>query len=257
MSIETFFLIGTIVFCASCLQSATGLGYGVIAGPLFLFIFDSDEALQLSALHNLAIAVILTTLIYKDVDRKFLKNLIIGGLLGTLIGFIIQILVDINFLKIFATFVIFFVAVSLFQNTSKNKHKNLKKFPTFLEIRIVGIIAGIMGGILAIPGPIAAAWMSFKGFSKKEIRASVIIFFVFVYGTIVGLYIVVTGIPANILYLSLELSPFLAIGLIIGTFLSKIISEKLFQYILLSILILIFFSLLSNLLKHNLKYLIQ
>ena len=108
MSIETFFLIGTVVFCASCLQSATGLGYGVIAGPVFLFIFNSDEALQLSALHNLAIAVILTSLIYKDVDRKFLKNLIIGGILGTLIGFIIQILVDINFLKIFATIVIFF-----------------------------------------------------------------------------------------------------------------------------------------------------
>ena len=121
MSIETFFLIGTVVFCASCLQSATGFGYGVIAGPIFLFIFNSDEALQLSALHNLAIAVILTPLIYKDVDRKFLKNLIIGGLLGTLIGFIIQILVDINFLKIFATLVIFFVAVSLFQNTPKKK----------------------------------------------------------------------------------------------------------------------------------------
>ena len=72
MSIETFFLIGTVVFCASCLQSATGFGYGVIAGPIFLFIFNSDEALQLSALHNLAIAVILTPLIYKDVDRKFL-----------------------------------------------------------------------------------------------------------------------------------------------------------------------------------------
>ena len=104
MSNETFFLIGTVVFCASCLQSATGLGYGVIAGPIFLFIFNSDEALQLSALHNLAIAIILTSLIYKDVDRKFLKNLIIGGLLGTLIGFIIQILVDINFLKIFDPF---------------------------------------------------------------------------------------------------------------------------------------------------------
>ena len=166
-------------------------------------------------------------------------------------------MVDINFLKIFATLVIFFVAVSLFQNTPKKKYKNFKKFPTFLEIKIVGIISGIMGGILAIPGPIAAAWMSFKGFSKKEIRANVIIFFVFVYGTILGLYIAVRGIPVNILYLSLELSPFLAIGLIIGTFLSKIISEKSFHYILLSILILIFLSLLSNLLKHNFKYLMQ
>ena len=57
----------------------------------------------------------------------------------------------IKFFKNFlSTLVIFFVAVSLFQNTPKKKYKNFKKFPTFLEIKIVGIIAGIMGGILAM-----------------------------------------------------------------------------------------------------------
>ena len=254
MSIETFLIIGLIVFCASFLQSAIGVGYGVIAGPIFLVIFNSNEALQLSSLHNLAIAIFLTPFICRDVNRQILKNLIIGGLLGILIGFIIQILVSINFLKIAATFVIFFVTVFFFHNISKNSYENFKKLPTVLETKFMGIIAGIMGGMLAIPGPIAAAWMSFKGFSKKETRASIIIFFVFIYGAIVGLYIVLTGISANILYLSLKLSPFILIGLFVGTFLSKIISEKIFQFILFSILILTLFSLVSNLLKQNLRY---
>ena len=43
---------------------------GLLQG-VFLFIFNSDEALQLSALHNLAIAIILTSLIYKELIENF------------------------------------------------------------------------------------------------------------------------------------------------------------------------------------------
>ena len=36
--------------------------------------------------------------------------------------------------------------------------------------------------MLAMPGPIAAAWMSINGLLKNEIRATIISFFVFAYG---------------------------------------------------------------------------
>ena len=70
-----------------------------------------------------------------------------------------------------------------------------------------------MGGMLAMPGPIAAAWMSINGLLKNEIRATIISFFVFAYGVNAALYTVITGVS------------------------SKILDEKTFRFIVLGVLI--------------------
>ena len=44
----------------------------------------------------------------------------------------------------------------------------IEKKTAYLEITLAGTLAGIMGGMLAMPGPIAAAWMSINGLKKKR-----------------------------------------------------------------------------------------
>lgn len=94
-----------------------------------------------------------------------------------------------------------------------------------------------MGGMLAMPGPIAAAWMSISGLTKKEIRATTLIFFIFAYGANAALYTTITGLSSKILLLSLTLLPQMLFGILVGTLLSKILNEKTFRFVLLGVLI--------------------
>ena len=87
MDSSTLVLLTGTIFAASSLQAATGIGYGVIAGPVFLIIFNGVEALQLSVTHNLAIAVLLFPFLRAHVNGALLVTLVPGSVLGLLTGF--------------------------------------------------------------------------------------------------------------------------------------------------------------------------
>ncbi len=54
-----FLILNVAVFGAAALQSATGIGFGVIAGPVLLIALNSGSAIQISIILNLLIASIL------------------------------------------------------------------------------------------------------------------------------------------------------------------------------------------------------
>ena len=54
---QEFFLLNVAVLVASALQSATGIGFGVIAGPILLIVLNDGSAIQISIALNLLIAV--------------------------------------------------------------------------------------------------------------------------------------------------------------------------------------------------------
>ena len=43
---QEFFLLNVVVLVASALQSATGIGFGVIAGPILLIVLNDGSAIQ-------------------------------------------------------------------------------------------------------------------------------------------------------------------------------------------------------------------
>jgi len=237
MGFDYLGLLGFSVFSAACLQSATGIGYGVIAGPLFLVILNDNQAFQLSTIHNLAIALILAPYVWKDINRMVLKNFLLGGSFGLFIGFIIYVWSSVSQLKFAAVLMVAFVTTVLLRETVYGSHDRTRKKTAFLETTLAGTLAGIMGGMLAMPGPIAAAWMSIKGLTKKEIRATVLTFFLFAYGANTTLYTITTGLSSKILLLSVTLFPPMLFGIVVGTLLSKILNERVFRFILLGILI--------------------
>ena len=236
MGFDFLGLLGVSVFFAACLQSATGIGYGVIAGPLFLVILNDNEAFQLSTIHNLAIALFLAPYVWKDINRTVLRNFLLGGSFGLLIGFTIYLWSSVSQLKFAAILMVTFVTIILLYETVFGLH-NRKKKTAYLETTFAGTLAGIMGGMLAMPGPIAAAWMSINGLTKKEIRATVLTFFIFAYGANAAMYTTITGLSSKILLLSLTLLPQMLFGILVGTLLSKILNERTFRFVLLGVLI--------------------
>lgn len=237
MDIFTIFMLGFAVFGASCLQSATGIGYGAIAGPIFLVVLNGPEAFQMSTLHNITIALMLLPVLWSSINKKALRLLVAGSSSGLVIGFGLQLWIDVLALKIFATLMIGFVTVTLIRDMTCNVTPIRQDSPSTLETSGIGVLAGIMGGMLAMPGPIAASWMSAKGFYKQEVRATVLAFFVFAYGANAILYAGVTGFSTEILKLTLLLMVPLIFGIIAGNRLAGLFSEKVFRWILLIVLL--------------------
>jgi len=101
-----------------------------------------------------------------------------------------------------------------------------------IEQITVGIVAGTMGGSLAMPGPVPAAWMLARGFDKETIRATILVMFVFAYVIALMLQIALAGISANTMKLCAVLAPSTVAGIIVGHFLSSRISEQTFRWTL-------------------------
>lgn len=231
-------LLGSAVFGASCLQSATGIGYGVIAGPIFLVFLNGIEAFQISTIHNFCIALILLPMFWGQINRKLLCGLVVGSFGGIPFGFYLQTTVDIVLLKIAASLMVGFVTVALILDIRKaTLWSGITKKTPFENIGVGGL-SGLMGGMLAMPGPLAATWMSIRGVNKSEVRATVLAFFLFAYGANIMLYASAIGVSADVLSLSLWLLPPLVLGIVAGNGLSNRYSEQTFRYLLLLILIL-------------------
>ena len=100
----------------------------------------------------------------------------------------------------------------------------------------IGVIAGLMGASLAMPGPIPAAWMSVGGFGKETVRATILMMFVFAYSIALALQITGAGIGANTLRLCVVLVPATIGGIVAGRLLAHRISERVFRRTLLTVL---------------------
>ena len=175
-----FIAVNVAVFAASALQAATGIGFGIIAGPILLVVLNDGSAIQISILLNLIIAGMLTPMLWRKVDRVLLTRLVIGLMIASPMGVWLFLVMNVTWLKSLAA-----VAVVLtFVMTALNHRRQRPAQPVPTSVAqqgSMGLVAGLMGGSLGIPGPIPAAWMSAKGYGKDTIRATILAMFVVSY----------------------------------------------------------------------------
>ena len=226
-----FVLLNIAVIAAAALQSATGIGFGVIAGPILLIVLNDGSAIQVSIALNLLIAVILAPSLRHNVDRRLLRYLMIGLVIGSPVGLLIFLNIDVNVLKLIAGIGVM-LTLSLVYLGSRRALQQSEQFAGRLETVSIGVIAGLMGVCLAMPGPVPAAWMSYKGFDKHAIRSTILAMFVLSYAIALVLQSSMVGIGEETLRLSAALTPATILGIVLGNYLSKRITEKLFRRML-------------------------
>jgi uncharacterized membrane protein YfcA len=244
---QQLLVLSFAIFGASALQSATGIGFGVIAGPLLLVVLGDSSAIQISVVLNLVIAVLLAPSLRQKADRRLLGNLLIGLLIGSPMGLLIYLYMDIALLKGFAGLVVLFTLIAVLRNGSRASSAPEAKATGKIEQITIGVVAGTMGGSLAMPGPVPAAWMSARGFDKGTIRATILLMFVFAYVLALVLQFVLVGISVDALKLCAILAPPTVAGVLVGQLLSSRISEQTFHRILVLTLVSTIVILLSTL----------
>ena len=229
-----FLVLGIAIFGASALQAATGIGFGVIAGPALLIVLNDGSAIQISVLLNLLIAAILAPSLRRKADRQLLKILLIGLVIGSPVGLLIYLQMDISLLKAFAGLVVLFTLFLVLRGDRALPSR--RDGAGRAELVSVGVIAGIMGGSLAMPGPVPAAWMSARGFDKDTIRATILVMFVVAYTMALLLQFALANISTDTLILTAMLAPPTLAGIFVGNILSSRISEAAFRWLLAVIL---------------------
>ncbi len=232
---QEILVLGIAIFGASALQSATGIGFGVIAGPVLLIVLNDGAAIQISVLLNLLIALLLAPSLRQKSDRRLLKSLLFGLAIGSPLGLLIYLQVDIALLKSFAGVVVLFTLFLVLRGDRVSSFLRSDVVGRFEQVSI-GVIAGIMGGSLAMPGPVPAAWMSARGFGKDTIRATILVMFVVAYTIALLLQFGLAGISTDTLKLTAMLAPPTLAGIIVGHILSSRISELAFRWLLTIIL---------------------
>lgn len=232
---QDFLLLNFAVFGAAALQSATGIGFGVIAGPILLIVLNDGSAIQISVVLNLLIAMVLTPSLWQQADRQLLRKLLVGLAIGSPLGLLIFLSLDIVVLKAFAGLAVVFTLFLMIRG-SRAPDRSLLKTPGNAEQISIGVIAGIMGSSLAMPGPVPAAWMSTRGFNKETIRATILFMFVFAYTVALVLQVSLAGIGTDAMRLSAMLAPATVVGILAGRFLSRRLTEQSFRWLLVIIL---------------------
>ena len=79
---EHWYLVHIAVFVAALIQAATGLGFGLFAGPVLMLALADTSTIQTSILLSLMIALILSPPLWKHADRPMLRHMLIGTVAG-------------------------------------------------------------------------------------------------------------------------------------------------------------------------------
>ena len=219
------------VFAAALLQAATGIGFGLIAGPIILIVTNSGSAIQVSILLSLVIALVLAPSLHSRADRVLLKRLLIGTVPGLPLGIYVFTLVGVDMLKLLAGLAVLFMALITTGALKFSRHGDAAANGCAGDIG-VGMISGAMCSSLGMPGPVVAARMMVLEQSKETLRATVLVLFVFSYIAAIAAQAAMVGLSHDGLILTATLAPATLIGVFCGKLVVEWISERAFRRII-------------------------
>lgn len=225
-------LHGAVVL-AAFLQTITGIGFAMIAGPVILLALNDGSAVQVTTLLSLLIAVVLAPGLRSRIDPPMLKQLSIGALAGLPFGIALFALVGVDLLKLIAGLT---VGVLTALTLMIRRHEGAALRPASWGDWASGGVSGLFGGCLAMPGPTAAVRMNARNFDKMVTRATILAMFVLVYPLIFAAHALTVGVTRETLITSAILIPSTLAGVVIGHFAAPHVSERLFRNMVLVLL---------------------
>lgn len=238
-------MAGAAVFTASALQTATGAGLGLIAGPALLLAMSSSAAIHVAALLNLLLSLALLPSERRALPRPPLLWLCVGAAFGLPVGAWLLHLMTLPALLLITGIAVTLGGVQLLvaqrQKSAKIGDRALLPF---------GVLAGAMTAAMAIPGPAALWGLARSTHSAGEVRAVLRGFFVIVYSITIATHAVI-GMPwPTVLEATLWMLPALIAGALVGVYIKGRASERALRLSFLSLLLLMGFALLANSARH-------
>ena len=226
------------------LQAATGIGFGIIAGPVLLLVLNSPAAIQISVLQSWLICAVLVPGLRASVQTDLLKTFAKGSMIGIPLGGAVYFLVSIGLLKFLAGLTVLGTLFFVLHSHNEGRKRSAKGeagrgLPATAGLwpLSMGFVSGAMNSSLAMPGPIPAAWMSGAGHAKDAVRATVLTLLLFTYPAAFLLQWFLVGLEWHTVWLCLGLAPATLAGIMVGRLLVRRVTEEVFRWFLALVLI--------------------
>ena len=239
LDLETLILHAATML-ASFFQAVTGIGFGMVAGPVVLMVLDDPAAVVISTLMSWLISLVLFPFLWRGTDGPMLRRLSLGAALGLPAGLVLLSIASVAGLKLMAGIVIAVLTAMMLFGAPGMSRKGLAGDLTF------GALGGLFGGCLAMPGPTAALRLSGLGHDKVTIRATMVSFFAVVWPIVFAGQWLTIGITAETAWNALSLVPATLGGLFLGNWAATRVSEKVFRTMVYVFLVATAVSLLIN-----------
>ncbi len=213
----------SLVVCAgTALQVATGVGLGLLAGPVLILSLQSETAIFVAIILNLLVSLALLPQEKGEISWPPLRLLLVGTLVGVPLGWLVLQQIDATTLKLLAGVVVLAAAVQLLllhrQAAGGGEASRLRTL-------VGGGVSGFMSGCLAIPGPVAMWTLLRQGMAPSPVRATLRALFVFSYGAALLAHVGFGGETATGWSTVAALVPALAVGLALGVVVKRNVGE--------------------------------
>jgi len=238
MALTSFVILAAITFAGAVMAGAFGVGFAILAAPLFLVVMDSTGAIPVLAVLNFAASALVAARIRRHAPGRLLALLCAGSVCGLPIGLVLFGAADVSDLKLVAGAVIMLLALLLLARgyvVFDRRAKSAERASVPIAL-LVGALAGAMGTALAMPGPILMLYLVVLRLTKDQSRALSLVFFTFVYSVVCLLHFWDGGLDAQRLWFSAKLIPAVIVGVAAGHWLARHISEERYRVLVLVIL---------------------
>ena len=243
MDILSFVALAGVAFFAATVQAATGFGFAIMAVPFFLLIMGSLTAIQVTAVVNFVISLVLMRRLLDGAPYRLLTHLIIGSVIGFPVGLAAYKAADLDSVKIIVGVLITGFALLLIAREWRLSHGGSRapaaddfKPQLFSELGI-GFISGVMAVALAMPGPVVVLYLLARHARKQISRSATLLLFGFSYGSVSLVHTVWGGMTGETWLLAVKLTPFVIAGAFLGHYVTRYLSEERFRAVVLLILI--------------------
>lgn len=220
----TALALASLVVCAgTALQVATGVGLGLLAGPVLILSLDSGTAIFVAIILNLLVSLALLPREKGDIYWPPLRLLLTGTLAGVPLGWLVLQQIDASVLKLFTGAVVLAAAIQLLlprRAAAAGGRKTLH-----LRTLAGGGFSGFMSGCLAIPGPVAMWTLLQQNLAPAQVRATLRAIFVFSYSAAFLVHIGLGGATAAGWSTVAALGPALALGVALGVAVKRHVAE--------------------------------
>ncbi|MFW2587333.1 sulfite exporter TauE/SafE family protein [Sagittula sp. SSi028] len=164
-------VLAAATLAAGFLRGVTGFGFALAAVPFYSLSVPPLQAVILAQMLQIAAAPTDVVANWRHLDRRALGLLCAGAIVCTPLGAYFATRLDADVMRLAIAVV---VLLGLFALLAKLRIPE-GRIPAIAA----GGIAGLLGGLAAMPGPPAVAYFLGRGADKATSRASLLLFFAF------------------------------------------------------------------------------
>ncbi len=208
--------IGLLVACT--MQSATGFGFSLIAGPVLFAVIEASAAVTLLMIIGQVVNLLVLFAEQRrpHVDWAVLRPALLAALPGLPIGALIVRVVPLDALRLAVGAIVCGLVIS---RLVRRRHPSAPRPIGPRGAVVAGLIVGVLTTSTTTTGPPLAIWLTSRRMTPAQIRDAVTVIFLVLDFVALPVFIAVVGLDAGLDHIGWV--PLLLPGALVGHFIGR------------------------------------